>query len=298
MKHWNRELPDRLKVLYPFERRYFEHPDGARQHYVDEGDGDTVVLMVHGNPSWSWLWRDLILRLRGSYRCVAVDHIGCGLSSRPGREYGYTLETHIANLRRLLDSLEFSKIHLVVHDWGGPIGLGALMGLGEKLDRVVITNTSAFPMRVGDWKIEICRKPWIGPLLSAGLGLFPKGAVRKAVVHPMAEGVAEGFLFPYRRASERRAIGAFVRDIPVGPRHPTWSTLKQVESFLPSLREREVLLLWGGRDFCFDARFLNEWRDRLPDARVEWYGDAGHYVLEDAGEVGIDDIAGFLGVPD
>lgn len=295
MKHWNRELPDRLKVLYPFQSQFFEHPDGAHQHYLDEGDGDTVVLMVHGNPSWSWLWRDLTLRLREAYRCVVVDHVGCGLSSRPGRDYRWTLETHIGNLRRLLEALEFRKLHLIVHDWGGPIGLGAVAGLGARLDRVVITNTSAFPMRVGDWKIEICRKPGIGPFLSAGLGLFPRGAVRKAVVHPMAEAVAEGFLFPYRKASERRAIGAFVRDIPVRPNHPTWATLKQVEGFLPSLREREVLLLWGGKDFCFDTRFLNEWRDRLPDAHVEWYGDAGHYVLEDAGPSALNDIAGFLG---
>lgn len=294
MRHWNRDLPDRLKVLYPFTSRYCEQPDGALQHYVDEGDGGDIVLMVHGNPSWSWLWRDLVQRLRGHFRCIAVDHVGCGLSSRPGGDYPFVLETHIANLRRLLESLEFSRLHLVVHDWGGPIGMGAVAALEDRLDRVVITNTSAFPMRVGDWKIEICRKPWIGPFLSAGLGLFPKAAIRKAVVRPMADAVAEGFLFPYRRAADRRAIGSFVRDIPVRPGHPTWATLKQVESFIPALRRREVLLMWGGRDFCFDNRFLNEWRDRLPEAHVEWYGDAGHYVLEDAGDAGIDDIASFL----
>lgn len=289
-----RPLPDRLSILYPFASCFFEQPDGLKQHFIEEGDGEDLILMVHGNPSWSWLYRELVLLLREKGRCLAVDHIGCGLSERPPRDYDLCLNTHTNNLTRLLETRTFRRLHLVVHDWGGPIGIGSILPFAERLGKVVILNTSAFPMKVGDWRIEICRRAGLGPFLSARLGLFPKQAIKQAVTHPMSPAVAEGFLYPYQKARDRRAIGEFVRDIPIRPSHRSWSVLKTVEAFLPALGKREVLIRWGAKDFCFDERFLVEWRERLPHATVRVSDDAGHYVLEDAGDQALEEMAQFL----
>ena len=287
------ELPPHLKVLYPFTSNWFAHPDGVRQHFAAAGEGDDLTVFVHGNPSWSWLWRDLAAARARDGRVLLVDHVGCGLSDKPAR-YPFRLATHIANLTALLADQTFRRLHLCIHDWGGPIGLGAASQFADRLDRVVITNTSAFPLAVGDWRIEVCRWPLIGPFLSAGLGLFPRGAVRFAVRKTLSPAVRDGFLFPYRRSADRRAIGQFVRDIPLRPNHPSWAALQKVEGFLEVLRAHPVLITWGGADFCFDNRFLAEWQNRLPDATVVEYPAAGHYLLEDCGTEAIPVICDFL----
>jgi pimeloyl-ACP methyl ester carboxylesterase len=151
--------PDDWRGLYPFCSRHLML-DGLRLHYLDEGHGEPL-LMVHGNPTWSFYWRNLILGLRGDWRAVVPDHIGCGLSDKPQR-YAYCLRQHIDNLVRLVESLELRNISLLGHDWGGAIGLGTALRLPDRFARLVLFNTGAFPPPFVPWRIRLCRLPWLG----------------------------------------------------------------------------------------------------------------------------------------
>lgn len=273
------QLPPWLKELYPFEPKQFATGSG-RLSYLDEGSGDEAVLMVHGNPTWSFFYRNVVRALRGRVRCIVPDHLGCGLSDKP-QDYDYTLANHIENLGRLLDSLDLRKIHLVVHDWGGPIGLGACLPRHEKLGQVVILNTAAFADTVVPWRIRFCRIPLIGELAVRGFNGFAWPATWMAVTKPLPGPVKQGFLFPYDSWANRIATHRFVQDIPQGTGAPNDAALGQVEAALPLLRERSVRIVWGGRDFCFNRHYYDRWRQLLPHASGVYLPDAGHYLLED-----------------
>ena len=135
-------LPDYVKREYPFQSHYFNLEDSQRLHYLDEGSGD-VILMLHGNPTWSYYYRHLIKTLSKNYRVIAPDHIGCGLSSKP-QDYNYNLSNHIHNVEKLIEKLGIKKFSLVVHDWGGAIGLGLATKYPSRLQKLIILNTAAF----------------------------------------------------------------------------------------------------------------------------------------------------------
>ncbi|HVU18999.1 MAG TPA: alpha/beta fold hydrolase [Candidatus Didemnitutus sp.] len=251
--------------------------------YVDEGQGDEAVLMVHGNPTWSFFYRRVILGLRNRIRCIAPDHLGCGLSDKP-QNFDYTLPNHIENLSRLVESLGLRRIHLVVHDWGGPIGLGTLLPLGDRLGRVVILNTAAFADTKVPARIRLCRAPLLGGLLVRGLNGFAGPATHMAVSRPLPPQVKAGFLFPYDSWANRIAVHRFVRDIPSGKGTSSDAALARIESQLPLLRQRPVRIIWGGGDFCFNRHYFDRWRAILPEARADYVTEAGHYLIEDAGE--------------
>jgi len=275
-------LPDRLRVLYPFTSRWLELENGARLHTIDEGPSSAnhAVLMVHGNPSWSFLYRDLILKLRSSVRCAAFDHLGCGLSSRPRRLV--RLQEHQENCRQWVESLGLESFDLVVHDWGGAIALGPVLEhFLSRLRKVVILNTAAFTSKHIPLRIALCKFPLLGPLLIRGGNVFARAAVRMAVHRPLTPAVREGFLWPYRNPKTRRATSDFVRDIPLGPWHPSFKPLLAVENKLPGLSDKPAFICWGLKDFCFDGHFLQRWRNELPAAEVMASEHAGHYVLED-----------------
>lgn len=271
------------RSLYPFESRELRI-DGLRYHYVDEGTGE-VLLLVHGNPTWSFYWRRVIAALRDRYRVIAVDHMGCGLSDKPQR-YPYRLATHIANLRQLIAELDLRDVTLVAHDWGGAIGLGAAVEEPDRFARLVLLNTAAFRSERIPWRIRICRIPVLGALAVRGLNAFARAALRMAVCHPqrLTPEVKAGLLAPYRSWQDRVAILRFVQDIPLDRRHPSYETLASIEARLERLRSNPTLLMWGMRDWCFTPHFLERFREFFPDAEVERFADAGHYVLEDAGE--------------
>ena len=285
-------LPDWLRALYPFEPKRFDTGRGMMS-YLDEGSGEEAVVMVHGNPTWSFYYRNLVLGLRGKIRCIVPDHLGCGLSDKP-QDFNYTLGEHIKNLRGLLDSLKLSKIHLIVHDWGGPIGLGAALARPGQLGRVVILNTAAFADTVVPWRIRLCRAPVIGEWLVRGLNGFAGPATWMAVTRPLAPEVKRGYLYPYDNWANRIATHRFVVDIPSGKGSPSDRVLAEVESKLGLLRDRPVRILWGGQDFCFNRHYYNRWRVVLPGAQADYLEGAGHYVLEDAGQECRQEIKAFL----
>jgi haloalkane dehalogenase len=286
------ELPGWLKEIYPFTPK--RHATAAGEmSYLDEGEGDEAVLMVHGNPTWSFFYRKVVLALRGRYRCIVPDHLGCGLSDKP-QDWDYTLPNHIANLRSLLAKLNLRRVHLIVHDWGGPIGLGSTLPEPDKLGRVVILNTAAFADTVIPARIRFCRIPGLGALAVRGFNGFAWPATWMAVTQPLPEPVKRGFLFPYDSWANRIATHRFVVDIPSGRGTPSDRALAAVESALPILRDKPVRIVWGGRDFCFNRHYFDRWRALLPDAGHDYLESAGHYLLEDEADTALTKITQHL----
>lgn len=293
--------PSELGDLYPWTPKQLQLADGQTLSYLDEGpegqpDEVETILMVHGNPTWSFYYRDLVKAFSSTHRCVVPDHIGMGLSSKP-QDYAYTLATHIANLEALCAELELTRVTLVVHDWGGAIGCGwALRGENlARVERVVILNTSAFRSRQIPFSIDICRIPGFGALAVRGLNAFARAAVIRAAKTKLPPLVARGYTGPYDSWANRIATLRFVEDIPMHPGIPSWSVLAEIEERLPRLAAKPALICWGGEDFCFNDHFLAGWKERLPNATVHRYAEAGHYVLEDARDEVIGEIRAFLG---
>lgn len=276
-----------VSELYSFQS-HFLNLDGLRYHYLDEGDGDPIV-MVHGNPTWSFYFRDLVRELRPDYRVVAPDHIGCGMSDKPSdANYNYTLSRRVDDLERLLESLDLTRnVTLVLHDWGGMIGMTLATRHPDWISRLVILNTAAFLLPASKpmpWRLSICRAPVLGGLLVRGLSGFSRAAVRMCTVKPLPPAVRDAYLSPYDSWEHRIAVHRFVQDIPLAPGDRAYETVTQAESKLEQLRDRPMLICWGDQDFVFDHHFLAEWQRRFPEAEVHQFPDAGHFVLEDAGD--------------
>ena len=282
-----------LGELFPFEPRFLDH-GGVLQHYVDEGPRDAApLLFLHGNPTWSFAWRRALAGLRGSHRVVAPDHVGCGLSDKPAG-YPYRLAQHAENVAALVDRLGLERITLVMHDWGGAIGMAFARRRPELVARLVALNTAAFRSRRIPLRIAACRVPVLGRLAVLGLNAFARAATRMAVERPLPPEVARAYLLPYDSWESRIATLAFVEDIPLAPGHPSWDELVAVEEALAGFRGLPALLLWGERDWCFTPRFREEWQRRFPEAEVVRFPDAGHWVMEDAGAEVVRELARFL----
>ncbi len=280
------------RARYPFGSHWMPVEGGHRVHYVDEGAGPPV-LMVHGNPTWSFYWRALIQDLAPDHRCVAIDHLGCGLSDKP--EPGpYRLADRVTHLVRLVEHLDLRALTLVVHDWGGAIGFGMAARVPDRVARVVVTNTGAFPFDRIPLRIAACRVPGLGPLAVRGFNGFAAAAITMATERGLAPDVRAGLLAPYDSWAHRVAVQAFVDDIPMSSRHPSWPALLESERGVAAMAGRPALIAWGERDWCFTPAFRQEFERRLPGAEVERYADAGHYVMEDAVERIVPRIRRFL----
>jgi len=250
--------------------------------------------MLHGNPTWSFYYRELVQALAPQLRCIVPDHIGMGLSDKPGH-YPYTLATRIADVEALVASLGLKRVHLVVHDWGGAIGFGFAARHPGLIGRMVILNTAAFASPHIPASIRLCKIPAIGPIIVRAFNGFAWPATWMAMDRrALSPAEKRGFLFPYDSWANRVAVSAFVRDIPLDVTHPSWSTLQTVEEGLAQLRDRTPLIIWGGKDFCFNDHFLTRWRELLPRAQVHRLADAGHYVLADAREEVVPRVVDYL----
>jgi len=239
--------------------------------------------MLHGNPTWSFLYRDLVAELSARLRCVAPDHVGMGLSDKPA-SYDYGLAARIDDIETLVGALGLKRVDLVVHDWGGPIGLGFAGRHPERVGRIVILNTAAFDTHRVPSRIALCRMPGLGALLVRGLNGFAEAATWMATAsRRLSWDERRGYLYPYDSWASRIGIHRFVRDVPIEADHPSRPALDAVYRGLARLSGHEKLIVWGARDFCFDDAFLSRWRELYPDARVERHAQAGHLVLEDAG---------------
>jgi len=279
---------DAWRCEYPFASNYLQLGE-HKLHYVDEqgvdAGGHDPVLMVHGNPTWSFYWRRMIACLSPNRRTVAVDHLGCGLSDKPAN-YDYCLQNHIDNLCRLIDELDLQNVTLMAHDWGGSIGLGALLARKERFKKIVLFNTGAFPPPYIPFRIRVCRWPLIGKLGVQGFNLFARAATFMATEQKggLPKNVADGLLAPYNTWAHRVAIYHFVKDIPLSKSHPTWEVLDRIEAGLKELADWPILMAWGMKDWCFRPECLERFNRHWPEAEVHRIADAGHYVIEDAAE--------------
>lgn len=285
------------RAQYPFDSHAADI-GGLRLHYVDEGTGPPV-LAVHGNPSWSFYWRSLISGLSDSHRVIAPDHIGMGLSDKPTRAtYPFTLRRRIDDLTDFVDSLELTEpLTLIVHDWGGAIGCGWAVEHPDQVSKLVVTNTAAFGLPSGKAMpalLSAARSKGPGEAAVLYANAFLRGAVQIGTTTRLDRDTRAGYLAPYDSPAHRRAVLEFVKDIPLSSSHPSFETLEMVSSSLHRLADLPMLLCWGAKDFVFDDHFLDEWIRRFPQAQVERYPDAGHFVLEDAGADMLGSIRKFL----
>lgn len=293
-----------ISHLYPFESHWLDC-NGQAMHYVDEGCGHPVVCL-HGNPSWSFLFRGVISGLRGRCRVLAPDHIGCGLSARPDRtEYPFTLERRVADFTCFMDHVcAEDPVTLVLHDWGGMIGMAWAVRYPERVRSLIITNTAAFPMPSGKrvpWMLAFVRRSGpVAAVLIQGFNAFARGTLMVGCHRPVPADVRRGYLGPYDSWRNRLATLLFVKDIPVTPQDPSHAILMEVQGRLHLFRSTPALICWGMMDPVFDRDYLAEWRRRLPEAEVAEFPEASHYLYEDAGDAVVSRITRHLdrlGVP-
>jgi haloalkane dehalogenase len=281
-------------------------------HYLDEGPQDApLVLMVHGNPTWSFYYRNLVLALRETHRCIVPDHIGCGLSDKPGLEkYDYCLQSRIADLARLMQHLQPGQnntqpgtqpnsqpVTLVVHDWGGMIGMAWAVQHAAQIEKLVIMNTAAFPMPKEKHlppALALARNSRLGAWLVLKCNAFAAAAARVGFKKPVSQQVRDAYVGPYDSPANRIATLRFVQDIPLSENDPGFDILLNTAEHLGKFSNLPCLLAWGEKDFVFDQPFLDTWLKLFPQAQTIRLPDCGHYVLEDGGAELLESISQFV----
>ena len=275
-----------FRAQYPFKSHFFQL-NGLNYHYLDEGQGE-VLLLLHGNPSWSFYYRHLVRDLRNDYRLIVPDHIGCGLSDKPAdSQYSYTLKQRVDDLEALLEHLSLNtRMTLVLHDWGGMIGMAWAMRHPERVARLVLLNTAAFHLpqdKKLPLALKICRDTQFGAFLVQGLNLFARGAAWVGCKRKrMSAELRDLYCSPYDNWQHRVATLRFVQDIPLTEEDPGFALVSQVEAGLSQFADRPICICWGEKDFVFDRQFLARWQKIYPAAEVNSFADCGHYILEDA----------------
>jgi haloalkane dehalogenase len=280
---------------YPFRSHYLSLPAG-RLHYVDEGPTDTApIVCIHGNPTWSFYYRAIVSHFSGDRRCLALDHLGCGLSDKP-KDFDYCLANHTSHLVNWLDQLDLRKVTLVVHDWGGAIGLGAAVQRLDRISKLLILNTAAFPPPYIPFRINLCRIPWLGSWAMRYLNAFARAATWMAIdrLPRLSNSARDGLLFPYSTVADRIAIDRFVKDIPASPSHRTWPVVAKLETDLDKLSNKPTTFVWGMKDWCFVPGCMTKMKPHFPDAEFIELSDVGHYVMEEAPREVIDALSKLL----
>lgn len=280
-------MKDVNKELYPFQS-HFEKIGSHQYHYVEEGNGEPVV-MLHGNPSWSFYYRELIKKLSPHFHCLAPDHIGCGYSDKPGDEtYSYTLEQRVKDLEEFLEKKNIDQnIHLVLHDWGGIIGMTYAHRHPTTIKKIVLLNTAAF-LLPGEKKLPVALwffRTWLGGFIIRAFNAFSGLATIEGVKRiRLSKDVRKGLTAPYNSWKNRIATLRFVQDIPLKPKDQGYKIVTEVQEHLAQFRNTPTLIAWGMKDMVFDRHFLDTWMKYLPAARVYRFEDSGHYILEDQQE--------------
>jgi len=274
--------------LYPFQS-HFETIGGHKYHYVEEGKGEPV-LMLHGNPTWSFYYRELIQKLSPNYHCLAPDHIGCGYSDKPDdKAYTYTLEQRVKDLEEFLEKKGIlENIHLVVHDWGGIIGMAYANRHPKSIKKIVLMNTAAFHLPKSKrfpfalWLV----RTWLGAFAVRAFNAFSGIATIEGTKRiRLSKDVRRGLTAPYNSWQNRIATLRFVQDVPLKPNDPGYHLFTEMEKNLGQFRQTPILIAWGMKDFVFDKHILETWIQYLPKARVYRFEDSGHYILEEQQEV-------------
>lgn len=280
--------------VLPFQSR-FVTVAGYRMHYVDEGTGP-VVLLLHGNPTWCFLYRNVIRELRDSFRLIAPDFLGCGLSDRtPGVQFKAV--DRINQLVEFVEALGLSKFSMVMHDWGGPLGTGFMLRKLECVERVIYLNTTLTETESLPPIIKLAAMPVVGKFLTRHTPTFVSLTTSMGAFKKLTPDVVEGYHAPYTTRQRREAIWDFVDDIPFDASHPTYSQMVEIAAGLPKIAEKPVKIIWGLRDPCFHREMLSKVAAHFPKAELLEISDASHLVLDDAPQIAIPAIKEFLSRP-
>lgn len=278
--------------LYPFEPKGVQVDGGHYMSYVDLApQGESVLaptVMIHGNPTWSFYYRNVLQAVSAAGgRALAPDHIGCGLSDKPNdTDYHYTLSRRVQDLDTWFKQvgLADTKVNLVVHDWGGMIGMAYAAQHPQHINKIVVLNTAAFHIP-GDKKLPFTlwlgRNTKLGQALIQGLNAFSSLAIKWACMKPLDPKVSKVYTAPYRSWSTRIATHRFVKDIPLRSTDEAYQTVSATQAQLSEFSETPILIGWGLKDFVFDHTFLKIWQKRFPHAESYIYPESGHYILED-----------------
>jgi len=276
---------------YPFGAKYYTTKDGHQMHYVDEGQGRAIV-MVHGNPTWSYLYRHLITGLSGSYRCIAMDHIGFGLSEKP-RNWGYLPSQHAANVVGLIEHLGLTNVILVVHDWGGPIGLDFAIEHPARVRKLIIMNTWCWPVK-GDHHFERYSSLMggkFGAFLIRNFNFFVNFLMKKAFGNQnlFTPEIKLHYKKPLARKRSRKGNIEFIRQV-IGS--TAW--LESLYRNIDLIATKPTLLLWGGKDIAFREDELRKWQSIMKNYHVAEFSEAGHYLQEECPDEILIEINKFL----
>lgn len=283
---------------FPFAPRFAQVGDGLKMHYVDEGKGEPV-LFLHGNPTWSFLYRNIIPAVVGAgFRAVAPDYIGFGRSDKRGPRWtDYSIHGHIADLTALADRLDLRNVTVVVHDWGGPIGLGWAAGHLDRVKRLVILNTWAFKphakAKIPPFLAMLREPKGEGMVLNQNFFvevLLPGGVVRR----DRFKEVMEAYRAPFPTPESRAGVLAFPRLIPMTPGEAAWPVIEKVDAALDKFSKLPVLLLWGAKDVVFPLSVADKFQERLPRAKKVVFPEASHFLQEDVPEEIAREMVGFL----
>ncbi len=275
--------------LYPYKSNFLKLKNGLNLHYVDEGKG-SPVFMIHGNPTWSFYYRSLVEELKNNFRTIAVDHIGCGLSDKPStKEYDFDLESRVNDFKELVDkTCPDEKISLVVHDWGGMIGVVYALQNLEKIDKIIVTNTSGFfPPGTKNLPVRLWLLKYISLFATPAVllfNLFSWAATFMAPHKKLEKNVKKGLVAPHNNIRNRISTLKFVQDIPLKPSDRSYDLVKFADNNLKKLLEKDMIVIWGEHDFVFDNDYYNEWIKRFPKVKSYFFKDAGHYLFEDIPE--------------
>jgi haloalkane dehalogenase len=275
---------------YPFASHHFQTAAG-KMNYVDEGDGRPIV-MVHGNPTWSFLYRNLIKQLRSQYRCIAPDHLGFGLSDKP-TDWSYLPQDHSKNLAALIDHLGLSNITLVVQDWGGPIGMQYAVTHPENVANVVVMNTWAWPVNHDPHYVMFSAFMGgpIGRMLIRKRNFFAGTFLRAAFgdKSKLSEDVHKHYLRALPTADERKGCYVFPKQIIAST---PW--LEQLWSKITVLKDKPALFVWGVKDVAFREKELQRWQGALLNSHTVRLPTVGHFVQEEAPEELCKEVTAFL----
>lgn len=274
--------------LIPFPS-HFATVDGHSMHYLDEGFDPSkpekpVVLLLHGNPTWCFYYRNLIARLKKDYRVIAPDYIGCGLSDHPGDRL-FRASDRIEQLSEFVTKIGLKRFSLIMHDWGGPIGTGLAVRDPERIEKLVYLNTTLTETEALPTIIKMAASPISGKLLTKYTSRFLKITTGWGVCKKLSREVRKGYYYPYRTAARRTAIWGFVADIPFDSTHPSYAEMLKLAEDIPSLKDVPVQIIWGLKDMCFHREMLNKVAGHFPQAEILEIAEASHLVLEDAPEL-------------
>ena len=285
------ERPDWLDTdRYPFESNFLDLPEG-RLHYVDEGEGDPLVFL-HGNPTWSFLYRHLVSNLSNDYRCLAPDYLGFGLSEKP-ESFSCRPEDHARVVARLIEELSLEDVTFVLQDWGGPIGLDYATRHPENVRALVVMNTWMWPLD-RDRSVRIFSRTLgsrVGKFLVTRYNAFARWVMPVAYGDrsKLTPAIHRHYLEPLSTPAERRGSWVFPREL-LG----SGDFLRRLWGRQDAIADTPVCLLWGMRDRAFDPTVLRRWQRLYPDAPTVEYDDAGHYLQEEKGPELAAEIRSFL----